>query len=61
MQALNPDTPKLTQVIQELGVVMSNSVADTILHAQGCNSATPALDSHSSKLLKLFYLEQTKK
>jgi hypothetical protein len=34
-QALNPHPPELTQVIQQLGVVMLNSVANTILHAQG--------------------------
>jgi hypothetical protein len=50
VQAPFTNSPDLAQVIQQLGVVMSNSVADAILHARGCDSATPASKPHSSEL-----------
>jgi hypothetical protein len=50
VHVLHTDVPDLTQVIQQLGVVMLNSVANAILHAWGCDSATPAPNPHGSKL-----------
>jgi hypothetical protein len=49
VHALHTNSPNLTQVIQQLRVVMLNSVADAILHARGCDSATPASEPHGSE------------